>query len=29
MMFDFTLTDADIGRDLGVPNGYLTALSRT
>ena len=27
--FDFVLTEADIGRDLGVPDGYLVNLMRT
>jgi hypothetical protein len=27
--FDFTITDADMGRSLGVPDGYLVTLIRT
>jgi hypothetical protein len=26
---DFVLTDADVGRALGVPDGYLVSLSMT
>jgi hypothetical protein len=28
-MTDYQITDADIGRDLGVPDGYLVRLRRT
>jgi hypothetical protein len=26
---NFTLTDQDVGRDLGMPDGYLVSLSMT
>ena len=26
-LFDFEITDADIGRNLGVPDGFLVSCS--